>query len=116
MNSKQINEPWYSARCLFLDAENETYEERIILIEAKDEEEAFKKAKKEALAYSENANSQFLNYIDIFHLFDRDITDGCEIYSFMRESDGLSRDDYISHFLSTGKEVGIRDKNPTSND
>ncbi len=83
------------------------YEERVVLIQADDFDEAIEKAEKEAKEYSD-FGTEYLEYINVYHLCDYILRSGSELYSEMRSSD-LEPEAYISYFLDTGLEHS-RDK------
>lgn len=100
--------PWFSAKSLFYDEDNNMYEERIILLNANTQDEALDKAKDEAIEYAKSLdNVQYAGYSEIFNLFDTNVVEGVELYSTMRKSE-LSASDYIEQFLDTGNEIGIQ--------
>jgi len=93
---------WYSAKCVFripeTDSRRQIYEERIILIKAKDWDSAKKKAEAEANIYCDDSTAtEFTGFLDVFHLFDETLGDKTEIFSSMQTSD-LDSDEYLSQF------------------
>jgi len=99
----------FAAKCIFahpqLTPRNDlqhVYEERIILVQAKDFEDAIDKAESDAQAYAQDGTI-YLEYVDVFELFDSDLKDLAEVYSLLRSSD-LPPDDYIDQFYDTGNE------------
>ncbi len=105
------DQPWYAVKCLFkhdnmkVNAEDATvYEERIVLIKEYDFDKAIEKAEIEAREYANNiAGCEYVGFANGFHLFDKKVTNGTEIYSLMRESK-LSVDDYLDSFYDDGNE------------
>jgi hypothetical protein len=80
------------------------FEERIVLLQASNFDDAIAKAETEAAEYcSTNHDTVYLDFVDVFHLFDETIGHGTEIYSLMRESQ-LSDKDYLDRFYDDGKE------------
>jgi hypothetical protein len=103
------HEPYYAAKCIFrhsqFDAKDDkkyVYEDRIILIHADSMEDAIVKAEEEAKEYSDSG-TEYLEYVNVFHLFDYILHHGSEVYSETRSSD-LEPDDYINHFHDSGFE------------
>lgn len=105
------NEPWYTARCLFSHKDipgckKYVYEERVLLIKADNEDQAFEKALADAKKYaSADPNVEFTGQVDLFHLYDEKLEDGTEVYSVMNESP-MEKFDYIKRFYLRGKYVG----------
>jgi hypothetical protein len=103
------NEPWYSARCVFRDLEPGTatkrqlYEERIVLIKAASFAEAMHLAEVEARDYASAVDMEFVDFVEVFHLFERKLRDGTEVFSLIRESD-LPPQAYVEQFFDTGFE------------
>ena len=102
-------EPWYGAKCIFRHNDRQTadgfmYEERIILLKAERADAAIARAEKEAQTYAADLSGcEFIEFVDVFHLFDETIGDGTEIYSLMRLSN-LDKDKYLDTFYNTGSE------------
>lgn len=104
------SEPWYAARCVFRwksvtpeASGHQIYEERIVLIRAENFEDARHRAEGEARQYAADTDAEFFDFVEVFHLFDRKIIDGTEIFSLIRESQ-LPPADYVERFFKTGKE------------
>jgi len=80
------------------------YEERIVLIGAHNADEAIKQAELEANNYSKKEKTiVYLNFVNVFEIFDRKISSGSEVYSIMRSED-LIDDEYIDRYYDTGTE------------
>lgn len=97
-----MKKSWYSAKCVFrvaaTDSRRQIYEERIILIEAKDSDSAIKKAEKEAKEYCDDSfGSEFTGFVEVFHLFDKKVGSKTEIFSSMQTSD-LNSAAYLNRF------------------
>lgn len=112
MINQETTEPWYSARCIFrhavseerLDVSSSLFEERVILIRADDFDQAMRRAIDEGIAYaSSGIDVEFLECVDVFHLFDRKVGDLTEVFSLLRFTE-LNARDYISSFFRTGTE------------
>ena len=90
-----MDEPWYSARCLFVHENTPSeispprvYEERIILIRATSFEDAIAQAETEAREYAASTDGvRYLGHVDVFHLFDDELVSGTELYSVLRDGD-----------------------------
>ncbi len=104
-----MTEPWYSVKCLFdhptraKEGEDHLYEERITLWRASSFEEAHRLAEQEARRYAAEVNCLFIGSTDSFHLFDDDISHGCELYSVMRGSN-MTPSIYRSTFCITKRD------------
>ncbi len=100
------DEPWFSARCIFRhrgsDTRPSSYEDRIILLRADDFDHAILRAEEEARAYADEG-VEYLECLDIYHLFESSIGDRTEIFSLLRDSE-LSPQDYITRYFHTGSE------------
>ena len=92
---QKLDEQWYAVKAVFYHKSRGEYEERIILIRADDFEDAGRKAEKEAKEYTANLDEvQFIEWVDIFHIFGSDIQDKTEVYSKLTASP-LSPHDFI---------------------
>lgn len=104
-----MNNDLYSVRCLFChptrksEDEDFLYEERITLWRAESFEEAHRMAEKEARQYAEEAKCSFLKSTDSFHLFERAMESGIEVFSTMRGSN-LQPQNYERTFCVTGRD------------
>lgn len=93
------HEPWYAAKTIFYSPGNDLYEERVVLHEAKNWDEAFAKSEKEAREYvkeqkSIGVDTEIVKMINVYHLYDSKISSGTEIFSSLRKTN-LSKEDYI---------------------
>jgi hypothetical protein len=104
-------EPWYSARCVFRHerpGDQTTYEERLILLRAECWEEAIRLAEEEATSYAAcSERCTYTGFVDLFHLFEREIGHLTEIFSGMRSSD-LSEGEYLNRYFDSGSELTQR--------
>lgn len=103
-------EPWYAARSVFRWLHvtpdfpgHEIYEERIVLIQATSFEDAFRRAEVEAREYSSGMEMEFMEVVDVYHLFERKLGDRVEVFSLLREST-LPAKEYVRSFFQTGHE------------
>lgn len=102
-------EPWYGAKCIFLHKDlgqgrSRVYEERVVLIKAKNIDRAIERAEKEARKYANDMDGcSYVGFVDVFHLFDSKLKSGTEVYSLMRDSK-LGKNKYLDRFYDTGKE------------
>jgi hypothetical protein len=88
-----MDEPWYSARCLFVHEHTPSdvlparvYEERIVLIRAASFDDAIAQAEEEARQYAAGLDGvRYLEHVDVYHLFDDDVGSGTEVYSVLRD-------------------------------
>jgi hypothetical protein len=81
---------WYAVRSIFLfgtksDSTN-IFEERIVVFEAKDEEEAFLKAEKESDEYAKNMDFKVHSHMELYIQDGDPLIDGYEVWSQMFES------------------------------
>ena len=102
-------EPFFAAKCIYrhdqlkpIGGKKYVYEERIVLVQADDMDSAIIKAEKEAKEYAD-LDTTYLEYVNVFNLFDYIIHNGSELYSSMRSSD-LESEQYIDTFYDTGYE------------
>jgi hypothetical protein len=109
--AKTSKDEWYAARCIFRHAEarplkrrKHVYEERIILVRARSENQAIRKAEREAKAYLKGDDATVrLPFVEVFHLFVASIRDGSEVFSLMRSS-SLNPPAYIARYFDDGSE------------
>jgi hypothetical protein len=106
-----IEEPWYSVKCIFRHddlSRNEdevVYEERIIVLKARNLDEAIALGEAEAKAYaSGDGTTRFTGFVSAFHLFVTELAEGAEIYSLMRRS-SLDIDPFLDHYYDDGTEL-----------
>jgi hypothetical protein len=94
---------WFAVRCVFHDANNGVYEERVTLWRASNLDEAIGLAESEAAEYSSLLNS--VNYVGLSQAFALmgEPGHGSEVFSLIRDSD-LDPEEYISHFFEVGTE------------
>lgn len=98
------DQPWYSLKTVVYDKQNKLYEERIIVVRASSEDEAYAKGRQEVNEYVKGLNMDFTGYIEAYHIFDPELVENGEVYSLMRKSD-LGYDEYVKQFVATGNEV-----------
>jgi hypothetical protein len=98
------NSEWYAAKTIYQHHRLTVFEERVVLLQAADFDDALAKAEAEAAEYCITCgDTVYLGFVSVFHLFDETIGHGTEVYSLMRESE-LSAEDYLDHFYDDGKE------------
>ncbi len=85
--------------------ENKTiFEERIIVVQAKNSDWAIKKAEKDAHDYAGDENDcEYINFIDCFNIEGDEISDRTEVYSIMHKSD-LDPSTFISRYYDNGEQ------------
>ncbi len=94
---------WFTAKGIFLHEPelsntNQWYEERIILLKAKNETRALEIANAEAKDYvKELEGTKFIEIIDVYSLYDEEISDKCEVFSSKTISH-LKPQDYLKAF------------------
>lgn len=101
---------WYGTKTIYKHRRVEAgmrktlFEERVVLFQAADFDGAIALAEAEAAEYCRaNADTVYLDFMDVFHLFAKAVGHGTEVYSLMRESE-LADKDYLDHFYDDGKE------------
>ena len=101
---------WYSAKTIYKTHTVEdgrpttVFEERVVLFRATDSDDTIAKAEAEAAEYCRTScGTEYLGFLDVYHVGDEAIGHGKEVYSLMRNSD-LSNKDYLAHFYDDGKE------------
>lgn len=97
-----------------------TFEESIILVKAPSFEQAYEIAEKEVKwaemdylnPYDETVEWKFVESIDCFHLFDKKLQTGTELYSrFLRVPKDTSNKEVISHYYPEINEEEVVDYN-----
>ena len=97
---------WYAVRSVFRhDAPTtswaqHTFEERIVLFLAMDEDDAIAKAEREAETYDGYSTGYFMSYQLVE---DGPLGSGHELFSLMRDSD-LTTDQYLDRYHDSGAE------------
>lgn len=100
---------WFTAKGIYLHEPEylnakQWYEERIILLKAKNEDEALRFAKKEAIDYVKDLEgSKFIEITDVHELYDEEISDKCEVFSSKTIS-LLKPQDYLETFYQNTPE------------
>ena len=104
------NSEWYAAKtvCKHQSVEDgipkTLFEERVVLLQAADFNDAVAKGELEAQEYCRSIeNVTYIRYINVYRLCADVVGHGTEIFSLMRESE-LSDSDYLDHFHDDGKE------------
>ena len=91
-----LHEPWAWARNM-----KQWYEERIVLLKAKSEKEAWKRAKKEAKEYVKDLDgTHFIEITEVCTLYEDKIGDKIEVFSTKNIS-LLQPDEYLETFYPT---------------
>lgn len=100
---------WFTAKGIFLHKPEylnakQWYEERIILLKAKNEKEALKFAGKEAKDYIKGSEgAKFIEITDVYELYEEEISDKCEVFSSKIIS-LLEPQDYLEVFYPNAPE------------
>lgn len=80
------------------------FKERVILVQASNFDDAIAQAGEEAREYcGRSGETVYLEFVNVYHLFDASVGHRTEIYSLMRES-ALSDEEYLDTFYDTGQE------------
>ncbi len=106
---------WFAVKCLFLHKDlkkrngKSNYEERILLVKAKDFDEAIEKAENEALEYCDELGKdvEYLKFCNAYHISESKIGNKTEIYSLITKSD-LNKTDFINTHHDNGGELTKR--------
>jgi hypothetical protein len=84
---------WYGVKTVYMHeglAEkpaHQVYEERVVVMRARGQREAIRRAEREARAYcSKLKNTRYLGYLMLYVTSETQIYDGTEVFSLMRES------------------------------
>jgi len=102
-------EPWFAVKCLFshpgrtADADLFFFFFFITLWRASSWDEAFRFAEAEAQEYANSDDCIFHFATDAFHLFDKTVGQGTEVWSTMRGS-GMVAETYKQTFCSTPRD------------
>lgn len=99
----------YSAKCYFCFTQqfNEKgevgYEQRIVLLDAKNEDEAIDLAENEAARYAKKHKAVFLDFIEVFKLFENniDLDMISEVYS-LTMYDHPDQEEFLNNYYLTG--------------
>ncbi len=94
---------WFTAKGIFLHEPSsknmkQWYEERIVLLKAKEKKVALKLAKKEAKEYIKDLErTKYIEITNVYSLYDEEISDKCEIFSSKTISQ-LKPQDYLETY------------------
>ena len=101
---------WYSAKSIFRHnnlsvKKNATvYEERVVLLRARNFDEAIELGEIEAKEYAQSLDGvKYINFITVYHLFAKRMSHKTEIYSIMRTSK-LSKNKFLDRYYDDGAE------------
>lgn len=101
---------WFAAKtvCKHRRVEDGTaktlFEERVVLLQATDFDDAIAKGEAEVQAYCRGLREvAYAGYINVYRLFADTVGHGTEVFSLMRESE-LPDNDYLDHFYDDGRE------------
>src|SRR4051812_4258851 len=104
------NKSWHSVKCIFqhdglADAENMTvYEERIVLVRARDLDEAIQLGEVEAEEYAASREGvAYIGFISAYRMSGPELKEGTEVYSVMRQS-SLTGNDFLDRYYDDGSE------------
>jgi hypothetical protein len=109
------DERWFGAKTIYrwrpvtgINADGEQlYEERIVLLRARDLHDAITVGEMLARNYARDLEGiEYLGFIDVYEISD-DIRDGAEIYSLLRSSP-LGAREFVSRYHDDGTEHGSR--------
>jgi hypothetical protein len=77
------------------------YEERIVMFRATFFAEAIRKAEKNAKDYCQDVEATYLGFVEVFHLFERTLKEGSEVFSIMR-SKKMPKEKFIRTYYEDG--------------
>jgi len=83
---------WYGAKSLYshvvAGTKKKVYEERVVVLRAKNAEEAIDLAEEEARKYAASLkNVRYMNYVMVYVMTETVIRPGIEVFSLMRQMD-----------------------------
>ncbi|MEU7070123.1 DUF4288 domain-containing protein [Streptomyces narbonensis] len=82
---KQEPKAWYSARTFYrwLTSENQPYEERVVLFQARSLDEAIELAERESAEYAGESDFEVLDMVQVYRISDGDeeVGAGTEVFS-----------------------------------
>jgi hypothetical protein len=99
-----VENAWYGIRCVFKLDDVAMYEERVAVWEAPTFDAAIALAESDAAEYAATLDMTYLGIAQAYHLPDKEIVSGSEVFSLMRES-ALSTEEYVRAYFNTGSEV-----------
>lgn len=85
------------------DCPDPVFEERVVLFQAIDCDQAISLAEEEAVVYAKEGNCRFTGFVNAFMIADEPAKK-IEVYSLMRTSK-LSEKDYLDHYYDSGTEL-----------
>jgi hypothetical protein len=109
MKKQTKQRDWYSVRCLFRHAKRDgmtkrhLYEERVTLWHTASFDDAVELAERDADAYADSVDAEYLGLAQAYHLFAERITSGVEAFSLMRESNSSPKR-YLDTYFDNGDE------------
>ena len=105
MTESSTESNWYSVRCVFralLKDRTQTFEERLLLWQASDIDEAIALAEAEAAEYAAFLELEYLGLAQAYWLPDAP-GHGVEVFSLYRDNE-LPSEEYLDRFFDTGSE------------
>ena len=99
---------WFGIRTIYRSQQSDTeftysYEERVVVFSAYSIEAAIELAERESQDYIDGTDEIALDFLDVFEIYDGQISNGTEVFSLIRDSN-LESDEYLSTFFDTGNE------------
>ncbi len=99
---------WYGAKTIYAHDDiaarqlKPCYEERVVLLRAKDDDDALRRAEEEAARYARPGGpARYLGYANVFRLADSEVDVGTEVFSIMR-SIVVSEKDFLDRYYDDG--------------
>lgn len=82
-----------------------TFEERVVILKAKDQRQAIELAEAEAIAYADLNKGVYLKWVAVYEAKESSVDfEGVhEVYSIMRHDDSKD-EDYLDYYYDTGSE------------
>jgi hypothetical protein len=99
------------------DGVGQVYEERVVLLRARNGDEAISRAELEAVRYAEQANdgTEYLGVVNVYEMFD-DVSDTAEVYSVLRSSP-LRPEEFLARYHDSAtlhSRSTVDDRDPAS--
>lgn len=101
---------WYSCKGVFRHDNlspkkgKKVYEERVVLLRARNFDEAIELGEKEAEEYAQSLDGvKYMGFISVYRLFEKRLRHKAEVYSIMRENK-MSKKEFLDRYYDDGTE------------
>jgi hypothetical protein len=104
------NREWFGVKCLVehgaLSQEpgRRVYEERVVIIRAKDFDDAIERAEADAKSYAGENQGTYIGYCNAYRMGGDSIADGTEVFSLTREV-SLTPDEFVARYYDDGTDT-----------